>query len=163
MDACRTINKLEAEEVTVIYRRRKEHMPAEIEEIEDAQKEGVKFSFETDIVQIKEDKIVCIKTELVKDEKSKREVPVNVNGTEFEKNIDYVVIAIGSKLDKEVIQNMGILLSETEYIKVDENYMTNIEGVFAAGDCIGTEATVAWASRSGREAAKKIDEYLEMK
>ena len=164
MDCARTINRMGAEKVTVIYRRAEKQMPAEEKEIEDAKKEGVEFLFQTNIAQIngkdKVESVECIKTELIKKEGEKREVPVNIEGSNYIKEMDYVVMAVGSKPENDIVKKLGVELTSRNYIVVDENYMTSKKGVFAGGDLIGQKATVAWAARSGREAANRIDEYL---
>jgi glutamate synthase (NADPH/NADH) small chain len=165
MDTSRTIKRLGAKEVTVIYRRAERQMPAEQKEIEDAKNEGVKFLFQTNVVQIKGDnnvkKIECIKTELVKKEGETREVPVDIVGSNYEMPIDYVVMAVGSKPEESVVKELGVELTQRGNIKVDENYMTSRNKVFAGGDLSGTKATVAWASRSGRDASNAIMRFLE--
>ena len=165
MDTARTIKKMGAKEVFVIYRRAKKQMPAEEKEIEDAQKEGVNFLFQNNIVKIigdkKIEKIECIKTELVKKEGETREVPVDINGSNYIIDMDYVVMAVGSKTEEKVVNNLGVELTKKGYIQIDEKYMTSKNKVFAGGDLSGTKATVAWASRSGREAAKEIIKFLE--
>lgn len=153
MDACRTIKKLNAEEVTVLYRRAREQMPAEDIEVEEAMKEGVKFLFQVNVKKIEKGKIHCVNTMLVKNEE-KRPMPVEIENSDFEVDADYVVIAIGSKTDKRILNE--IELDEKGYIIVDENYKTNIPDVYACGDNIGGKATVAWASYYGRECANKI-------
>ena len=166
MDASRTIKKIGAEKVYVIYRRAEEQMPAERKEIEDAKKEGIEFLFQNNIVKILSDnnkdvsKIECIKTELVQKEGETRKVPVNIDGSNYELEMDYVVMAVGSKADEELIDKMGLEKTKYGNISVDEKYMTSDSKVFAAGDLIGTKSTVAWAARSGREAAENIIEYL---
>lgn len=165
MDTARTIKRLGAEEVTVIYRRAEKQMPAEAKEIEDAKNEGVKFLFQTNLVKVlgKDcvEKIECIKTELVKKEGETREVPVDIQGSNYIIPMDYVVMAVGSKTEEELVKNLGVELTTRGNIKVNENYMTSKENVFAGGDLSGTKATVAWASRSGREASKEIMKFLE--
>ena len=158
MDTARTIKRLGAKNVYVIYRRAKEQMPAEELEIEEAEKEGVEFLFKTNIVKIlgneKVEKLECIKTELVEKEGEKRPVPVNIENSNYLLDMDYVVMAVGSKPDEKI--------EVTQYgnIKVDENYMTSKKGIFAGGDLIGTKSTVAWAARSGRNASEAIKKYL---
>ena len=71
-----------------------------------------------------------------------------------------VVMAVGSKANKEVVEKTGLETTEYGNIKVDEKYMTSKKGVFAGGDLIGTKATVAWAARSGRNASEEIAKYL---
>ena len=158
MDSARAIKKLGASEVYVIYRRAEEQMPAEKKEIADAKKEGIEFLFQTNIVKIlgkeKVEKLECIKTELVKKEGENRLSPVNIEGSNFILNMDYVVMATGSKPENNIIEKFE--RNEYGYIKIDENMQTSISKVFAGGDIVGQKATVAWASRSGRDAAEKI-------
>ena len=158
MDSARTIKKLGASEVYVIYRRAEEQMPAEKKEIADAKKEGIEFLFQTNIVKIlgkeKVEKLECIKTELVKKEGENRLSPVNIEGSNFSLDMDYVVMATGSKPENNIIEKFE--KNEYGYIKIDENMQTSISKVFAGGDIVGQKATVAWAARSGRDAAEKI-------
>lgn len=158
MDSARTIKKLGASEVYVIYRRAEEQMPAEKKEIADAKKEGIEFLFQTNIVKIlgteKVEKLECIKTELVKKEGENRLSPVNIEGSNFSLDMDYVVMATGSKSENNIIEKFE--KNEYGYIKIDENMQTSISKVFAGGDIVGQKATVAWAARSGRDAAEKI-------
>lgn len=158
MDSARTIKKLGASEVYVIYRRAEEQMPAEKKEIADAKKEEIEFLFQTNIVKIlgteKVEKLECIKTELVKKEGENRLSPVNIEGSNFSLDMDYVVMATGSKPENNIIEKFE--KNEYGYIKIDENMQTSISKVFAGGDIVGQKATVAWAARSGRDAAEKI-------
>lgn len=158
MDSARTIKKLGASEVYVIYRRAEEQMPAEKKEIADAKKEGIEFLFQTNIVKIlgkeKVEKLECIKTELVKKEGENRLSPVNIEGSNFILDMDYVVMATGSKPENNIIEKFE--KNEYGYIKIDENMQTSISKVFAGGDIVGQKATVAWAARSGRDATEKI-------
>lgn len=164
MDTARTIKRLGAEEVTVIYRRAEKQMPAERKEIEDAKQEGVAFLFQTNLVSIigtdQVEKIECIKTELVKKEGETREVPVDIKNSNFVLPMDYVVMAVGSKPEENIVNALNLELTSRGNIKIDENYMTSRVKVFAGGDISGTKATVAWASRSGREAANAIMRFL---
>ena len=75
-------------------------------------------------------------------------------------DVDYVMMAIGSKTDKQLIENNKLELTERGFVKIDQNYMTNQSNVFAGGDFAGGKATVAWACRSGRDAANGIDAWL---
>ena len=164
MDSARTIKRLGAKNVYVIYRRAREQMPAEDYEVEEAIKEGVEFLFQNNIIKImgndKVEKIECIKTELVKKEGEKRLVPVVIENSNYILDMDFVVMAVGSKANKEVVEKTGLETTEYGNIKVDEKYMTSKKGVFAGGDLIGTKATVAWAARSGRNASEEIAKYL---
>ena len=164
MDSARTIKRLGAKNVYVIYRRAREQMPAEDYEVEEAIKEGVEFLFQNNIIKImgndKVEKIECIKTELVQKEGEKRLVPVVIENSNYILDMDFVVMAVGSKANKEVVEKTGLETTEYGNIKVDEKYMTSKKGVFAGGDLIGTKATVAWAARSGRNASEEIAKYL---
>ncbi len=164
MDAARTINKMGAKSVKVIYRRAEEQMPAERKEIEDAKNEGVDFLFQTNIKKVlgkeKVEKIECIKMDLVKKEGETRLSPVEIEGSNYEMDIDYVIMAVGAKTEEENLTKENVELTERKYVKINENYETSIEKVFAGGDLVGNTATVAWAARDGRNAAEKIRDYL---
>ena len=164
MDTARAVNRAGAEKVTVIYRRGRKQMPAEDEEVEMAKKEGVEFLFQNNIVRIlgtsKTQKIECIKTELVKSDEG-REKPVNIEGSNYLLDMDYVIMALGAKPENQVIEKEGLEKNENGYIKIDENNMTSRKSVFASGDVVGNKSTVAWAAKSGLDAAKKIEKYLQ--
>ena len=138
-------------------------MPAERKEIEEAKEEGIKFLFQNNIVQIKGsqkvEKIELIKTELVQREGEARAVPVNIEGSNYEIDTDYVVMALGSTVFDEVLE-LGLTINKWGNIYVDENYQSSNPKIFAGGDLAGCKGTVAWAARSGRDAASNIIEYL---
>lgn len=164
MDTARTIKRLGAKEVNIIYRRAEKQMPAERKEIEDAKSEGVKFLFQNNIVRIigkeRVEKLECIKTELVKKEGETREVPVNIEGSNYVIDIDYVISATGSRPDSSILEELKIELNEHGYIKINENMQTSNKKIFAGGDVAGVKSTVAWAARSGRDAADNIKRFL---
>ena len=153
IDSARVIKRLGAKKVTIAYRRARPQMPAEPTEIEEAISDGVEFLFQANAKEIEDKRINLVKTELVQKEGDRRLVPVEIPESRFTIMADYVIMAIGSKL-KEI--DAKIELTEKGYIKTDENYQTSIPNVYACGDCIGQNATVAWASFSGREVAKAI-------
>ena len=163
MDCARTINKMGAKEVKVIYRRAREQMPAEDKEVEDAINEGIEFLFQNNVVKIigdkKAEKVELIKTELVQKEGETRLVPVNIENSNYIKDIDYVVMALGSK-PEGFVSNLGLELNKWGNISINENYQTSNPKVFSGGDLAGIKGTVAWAAQSGREAANKIVEFL---
>ena len=163
MDCARTVKKLGAEEVSVIYRRAEEQMPAETKEIEEAKEEGIKFIFQNNLVKIlgnnKVEQIELIKTELVQKEGETRKSPVNIPDSNYIIDIDYVIMALGSHPEQFVSQ-LGLELTEKGYIKIDENNRTSSEKIFAGGDLAGAKGTVAWAARSGRDTAEAIIKYL---
>ena len=164
MDASRTIKRLGAENVTVIYRRSEKEMPAEEIEIKEAKEDNVEFLFQTNILKIlgneKVNQIECIKTELVQRQGETRKVPINMEGSNFYLDMDYVVMALGSNTDKQLLKHLDIETTNRGTIKIDENYKTSKEKVFAGGDLAGAKGTVAWAARAGRDAAEAIKDYL---
>lgn len=159
MDCARTIKKLGAEEVKVIYRRAREQMPAEDKEVEDAMNEGIEFLFQNNIVKIignqKVEKIELIKTELVQKEGETRLVPVNIQNSNYIKDIDYIIMALGSKPAK-IVNELGLNLNKWGNIEINEKYQTSNSKIYAGGDLAGIKGTVAWAAKSGRESAKQI-------
>ncbi len=159
MDCARTIKKLGAKEVKVIYRRAREQMPAEDKEVEDAQREGIEFLFQNNIIKIigskNVEKIELIKTKLVQKEGEKRLSPVNIENSNYVINADYVVMALGASPEK-FVQKLGIETNKWGNIVVDDEFKTSNSKIYASGDLAGVKGTVAWAASSGREAAKNI-------
>ena len=165
MDCARTVKRLGAEEVKVIYRRAREQMPAEDKEIEEAINEGVEFLFQNNIVKIignKEEKVTeveLIKTELVQKEGETRLVPVNIENSNYKIDIDYIIMALGAN-PAPYVKELGLVLNKWGNIEINENYQTSDKKIYAGGDLAGVKGTVAWAAYSGREAAKKIVENI---
>ncbi len=163
MDCARTIKRLGANEVKVVYRRAREQMPAENKEIEDAIKEGVKFLFQHNIVKVlgngKVEKMELIKTQLVEKEGESRLVPVNIENSNYIEDIDYIIMALGSK-PENFVSNLGLELNKWGNVEINENYQTSNPKIYSGGDLAGVKGTVAWAAKSGREAAKSILENM---
>lgn len=138
-------------------------MPAEKKEVEEAKQEGINFLFQNNIVEIKGsqkvEKLELIKTKLVQKDEDTRPVPVNIEGSNYEINTDYVVMALGSMVSDEVL-DLGLTLNKWGNIYVNEKYQSSNPKIFAGGDLAGCKGTVAWAARSGRDAANSIKEYL---
>lgn len=156
MDASRTIKRLGAKNVTIVYRRAEKQMPAEQKEIEEAKKEGIEFLFKTNMVKVLDKKIECVKTELIKKEGETREYPVNIEGSNFTIDVDFVVLALGSSPNKKLINSLKLETNKWGNILVDENFRTSTQKIYAIGDLAGNKQTVAWAARSGFECAKSI-------
>ena len=159
IDCARTVKKLGAKKVTIIYRREEEQMPAERKEIEEAKEEGIEFVFKNNIVKIvgekSVEKIELIKTKLIKKEGEERLSPINIENSNYIIDMDYVIMALGSK-PSEIVNKIGLELNKWGNIKIDEKYRTSKEKIYAGGDLAGVKGTVAWAAYSGREAAKNI-------
>ena len=159
MDCCRTIKRMGAKEVKVIYRRAEKQMPAEEKEIAEAKAEEIEFLFQNNIAKIigkkNVEKLELIKTKLIKKEGESREVPVNIDGSNYQIDVDIVVMALGSQVSDEIL-TLGLTLNKWGNIIVNENYKTSDKKIYAGGDLAGMKGTVAWAAKSGREAAENI-------
>ena len=164
MDVARSIKKLGAKKVIVVYRRSEDEMPAEKKEIIKAKEEKIEFLFQNNILKINGDNklknVELIKTKLIKKEGESRLSPVNIEGSNYFLDCDYVITAVGSKTENEVVENLGLKLASNGKIVIDTKGHTSKENIFAGGDVAGAKSTVAWASRSGRNAAYEIIEYL---
>lgn len=160
MDSARTIKKLGADKVYVIYRRSEEQMPAEKKEIQAAKNDGIEFLFQNNITQIlgnsKVEKIECIKTKLIQKEGETRLSPVNIENSNYLIDIDYVVMATGSMPEQDKIAEFEH--NKWGYIYINEKMETSIKNIYAAGDIAGEKQTVAYAARSGRNVAEAIIE-----
>lgn len=161
IDCARTVKKLGAKKVKVIYRRSEKEMPAEVKEIEEAKKEGIEFLYQHNIVKIIGDtaqvkELELIQTKLVKREGQDREFPINREGTNYNIQTDYVIMAVGSQPDKKIVDKLNLKTDKYGKIKIDKNYKTSNHKIYAGGDIAGIKSTVAWAAMSGREAAKNI-------
>jgi NADPH-dependent glutamate synthase beta subunit-like oxidoreductase/2,4-dienoyl-CoA reductase-like NADH-dependent reductase (Old Yellow Enzyme family) len=166
MDAARTALRLGATKVSVIYRRSKEEIPAIKDEIEEAEKEGIKIHYLTTPGQIigegkKYKGIECVRTELGELDESGRRRPIVVKGTEFLLEADMVIAAIGQEPDLSFVEPEELEISAHKTLKVDPHTLsTNVEGIFAGGDVVSGPATVIEAIADGRKAAIAIDKYL---
>ena len=167
MDVSRTVKRLGADHVYVIYRRGEKEMPATQTEIADAKKDGVEFLFQHNILNIEGTTHVTgvevIKTELVQKEGESRLSPLNIEGSNYHISCDYVMMAIGSTVEERVVQTLELERTARGKIKIDSEGRTSNEKIFAGGDLTNTPGTVAFAGRSGRDAAYAILEYLEKK
>jgi NADPH-dependent glutamate synthase beta subunit-like oxidoreductase len=167
IDAARTSLRLGAEKVTVAYRRSREQMPADIEEVEQAEEEGIELAFLTipTEVQGKDDIITglaCIKAELIAKKGSDRLAPVPILGKEFTIKADAVISAIGQYVDDTGMKAFDkVNWTRRGTIEVNHASMeTCMPGVFAAGDAVSGPATVIEAIGGGKRAAEAIHRHL---
>ncbi len=167
MDSARTAMRLGAEKVYLIYRRSEKEMPARDEEIEHGKEEGIEFKLLTNPVEIlgKDgwvDKIRCIKMELGEPDQSGRRRPIPIEGSEFDIEVDVVIMAIGQGPNPLLTSTIPHLeLTKWGNIKADSvTGKTNVKGVFAGGDIVTGAATVILAMGAGKNAARAIDEYI---
>lgn len=166
VDAARTAVRLGAKEVNVIYRRSRAEMPAIPSEIDEMEQEGVKIRYLTTPVEViakngKLARIKCIKMELGEPDASGRRRPVPIKGSEFEMDVDTIILATGQSVDKSKLpKTIGFTDSGT--IMADPiTFQTSIKDVFAGGDVVSGPATVIDAVAAGKEAAISIDRYLQ--
>jgi len=171
MDCARTALRVGAEEVTIVYRRSRVEMPARLEEIENAEAEGVIFKLLMNPTRFLGDgngRLVgmeCIRMELGEPDDSGRRRPVPVPGSEFVMDVDTAIIAIGQTPNPLIRTTTdGLQVTKWGGIIIDEKTgMTSIPGLFAGGDAVTGAATVITAMGAGRTAAMGIDRYLREK
>ncbi len=170
MDAARTALRLGAE-VHIVYRRSAEELPARAEEVHHAKEEGIIFNLLTNPTEILVDEkgwvkgMKCVKMELGEPDASGRRKPVEVPGSEFEMELDTVIMSLGTSPNPLISSTTGGLdINSHKCIVADEkNGQTSKIGVFAGGDAVTGAATVILAMGAGKAAAKGIDEYLSNK
>lgn len=167
MDAARTAVRLGAKKVYLVYRRSEKEMPARVEEVHHAKEEGVDFRVlqnPSRIIGDENDRVKALellKYELGEPDDSGRRRPVPIKGSEFQLEVDTVIVAIGNKANPLIGQTTPELkLNKWGNIVVDEKCKTSMEGVYAGGDIVLGAATVILAMGQGRTAAAAIDEYL---
>ncbi len=164
IDAARTARRLGAKKVTILYRRTREEMPADHEEIEDALAEGIALETLTLPTGIRRTKqrleMTCQRMKLGDIDRSGRRRPVPIEGSTFTLVFDQVLSAIGQF--PLIPKKLGVEFSERgNRISVDgETLQTSEEGVFAGGDVVSGPASVVEAIAHGRRAARAIDRYL---
>lgn len=161
MDAARTAMRLGADNVTVVYRRSREEMPARKEEIEHAEEEGIRFMLLTSPVEIlgadKVEGMRVIKMRLTEPDERGRRRPVPVENSEFEIACDQVIMALGTSPNPILKRSAPDLETDAKgVIKVDGNGLTSIPRVYAGGDAATGAATVILAMSAGKRAAAAI-------
>ena len=170
MDAARTALRLGAE-VHIVYRRSEEELPARVEEVHHAKEEGVIFDLLTNPIEIVEDEnnwvkgMKCVRMELGEPDASGRRRPVEVEGSEFEMELDTVIMSLGTSPNPLISSTTeGLETNKWKCIVADEEFgKTSKEGVFAGGDAVTGAATVILAMGAGKAAAKGIHKYLSEK
>ncbi|MBQ9975046.1 MAG: NADPH-dependent glutamate synthase [Clostridia bacterium] len=168
MDASRCAIRLGAEEVYIVYRRGREEIPARAEEVEHAEEEGVVFKMLTAPEEILSDDkghvraLKCSRTELGEPDASGRRRPVKVENSEFELEVDTVIMALGTRPNPLIRSTTENLESDKHgcITTAEDGVTTSRRGVFAGGDAVTGAATVILAMGAGKKAAEKIEEYL---
>ena len=170
MDAARTALRLGAE-VHIIYRRSEEELPARKEEVHHAKEEGIQFDLLCNPVEIHVDEngwvkgIRCIRMELGEPDASGRRRPVPVEGSEFDMDVDTVIMSLGTSPNPLISSTtIGLDINKRKCIIAnEEDGQTSKTGVFAGGDAVTGAATVILAMGAGKAAAKGIDSFIRSK
>lgn len=170
MDAARTALRLGAE-VHIVYRRSEEELPARVEEVHHAKEEGIIFDLLTNPTEILVDDngwvkgMKCVKMELGEPDASGRRRPVVIAGSEFEMELDTVIMSLGTSPNPLISSTTeGLEVNKWKCIVADEELgKTSKEGVYAGGDAVTGAATVILAMGAGKAGAKGIHEYLSSK
>lgn len=154
LDSARAAIRMGAKEVYVLYRRNKELMPAREIELKEAIEDGVKVIFQTKVISAKSnnnkiEEIECIKTKIENDK------AINIENSNYKMEANTIIFAIGAKANEELLNSLGIKTSNG-LVEIDENYMTNIDGVYAGGDLVESKSYVARAIATGKKAAHSI-------
>ncbi|MEG0737194.1 MAG: NADPH-dependent glutamate synthase [Longicatena sp.] len=170
MDAARCAKRLGVEEVTVVYRRSMEELPARKEEVEHAMEEGIIFNILTNPVRVLGNEegwvtgMECVKMELGEPDESGRRRPVEKKDSNFVLDVECMIMAIGTSpnpLIRSTTENLET--NRKGCIVADENGKTTREGVFAGGDAVTGAATVILAMGAGKKAAAAMDDYIQNK
>ena len=166
MDAARTARRMGAD-VTIVYRRGREEMPARGEEIEHAEEEGIVFELLTNPVEVlgeggRVTALKCVRMALGEPDASGRRSPVPIEGSEFEMDVDQVIVALGTSPNPLIRKSTDkIEFSRRGTIVVDEETMrTSNDKIYAGGDAVTGAATVILAMGAGRKAAAAIKAKL---
>ncbi|MBI5493273.1 MAG: NADPH-dependent glutamate synthase [Deltaproteobacteria bacterium] len=168
MDSARTALRLCPEEVSIVYRRSREELPARVEEIHHGEEEGLKFQFLTAPKRFIGDKdgrltgVECVKMELGEPDESGRRRPVEVKGSEFTMQADVAIVAIGNGANPLIPQTTpDIKVNKWGNITINpDTGRTSKKGVFSGGDIVRGGATVILAMGDGRRAANSMHEYM---
>lgn len=170
MDAARCAKRLGVEEVTIVYRRSMDELPARKEEVEHAMEEGIVFKLLTNPVRVlgNEDGWVCgmecVSMELGEPDASGRRRPVEIKDSNFVLDVDCMIMAIGTSPNPLIRSTTeGLETNRKGCLIADDNGTTTREGVFAGGDAVTGAATVILAMGAGKTAAAAIDDYIQNK
>jgi glutamate synthase (NADPH/NADH) small chain len=168
MDAARCARRLGADEVYILYRRTKKQAPARIEELENALEEGVILKELVNPVRVLGDDegwvrgIELLRMKLGEPDSSGRPRPIPIEDSEFEMELDTVVVALGTKPNRLFLNKVPELKTTAwGTMEVDDKLKTNMKGVYAGGDAVRGNATVILALGDGRKAARTIHAYLQ--
>ena len=168
MDAARSAKRLGAD-VTIVYRRSMEELPARKEEVEHAQEEGIVFKLLNNPIEVVGEEgrvkaIRCQEMELSEPDESGRRSPVPIEGKINEIEADCFIVSIGTSPNPLIRSTTeGLDANKRGCLVADEEGATTREGVFAGGDAVTGAATVILAMGAGKKAAAAMDAYVQNK
>ncbi|HKM00525.1 MAG TPA: NADPH-dependent glutamate synthase [Sedimentibacter sp.] len=169
MDAARTALRMGAES-HIVYRRSQNELPARAEEVHHAIEEGVHMDLLTNPIEILSDDqgrvrgMKCIKMKLGEPDASGRRRPVEIEGSEFELDVDMVIMSLGTSPNPLISSTTeGLEVNKKACLIADEDGLTTKENVYAGGDAVTGAATVILAMGAGKKAASAIHENLSSK
>ena len=164
MDAARSARRLGAESVTIVYRRRKDDMPALLEEVEAAEAEGIIFKTMVNPIAVKGNgrvqAVQCVVMKAGEFDSSGRRRTSPVEGSEFDLPCDVFIPAIGQVTDPDGFAESGLEFARNVFKADPKTMATGQEGVYAGGDCVSGPATVIEAIEAGKRAARSIHAFL---
>ena len=170
MDCVRTAVRQNAKSVKCLYRRDRKNMPGSAREVYNAEEEGVEFIWLTNPKEFtgknKVTSVLAEKMKLGKPDASGRNKPELIPNSKFEMKADMVIKALGFDAEElpKLFNDENLKVSKWGTIKINYKTMeTNIQGIFSAGDIVRGASLVVWAIKDGRDAAKSIHKYLEIK
>ena len=168
MDCVRTAIRQEAKSVTCLYRRDRANMPGSQREVENAEEEGVNFQWlsaphallgDNDVRGVRARRI-----HLGQPDETGRQVPQIIDGSDFDIDADLVIKALGFDPEElpAIFEQKDLAVSRWGTVQIDwKTMMTQIPGVFAAGDIVRGASLVVWGIRDGRDAAEQIDAFIQ--
>ncbi len=168
MDCVRTAVRQGATSVKCLYRRNRANMPGSVREVANAEEEGVEFVWQSapEGFTGKDNAVAGVKAQKVRlgvPDATGRQTPIPVEGSGYSMDADLVIKALG--FDPEDLPTLfgcpELKVSRWGTVTIDyKTKMTNIDGIFAAGDIVRGASLVVWAIRDGRDAAASIHKYL---
>ena len=170
MDCVRTAIRQEANSVKCLYRRDKENMPGSAREVNNAEEEGVEFLWQSLPKNMKQSNkkynLQCVKMKLSEPDADGRRIPQQIEGSDFNLEADMVIAALGFSPEElpKLFNLKELPVTKWGTVRVGFNtMMTDIDGVFAAGDIVRGASLVVWGIRDGRDVANSIHNYIEAK
>ncbi|HXN32623.1 MAG TPA: NAD(P)-binding protein [Polyangiaceae bacterium] len=154
LDAARTVKRLGADEACIVYRRSPAQMPARAFEVQEATEEGIQIRWLRTIQRFDEGKLFVERMEI--DAQGKLRATGEIDAMEA----DTLVLAVGQSVDLSILERVGGVHVSDRVVEVDDRMMTGHAGLFAGGDMVPSERTVAVAVGHGKKAARHIDAYL---